>query len=414
MLFFAEGFEKDWSSVSNRWEQFESYALGVIEGRERGKRAAVLRWVLRQLARIFAVLVQFRLRLYRWGILRPRTLGCQVLSVGNLTVGGTGKTPVVEVFARSLQEQGRKVAILSRGYKRIKAPFWERLKIRFRVGGAKRPPPLVVSDGERLLLDSATSGDEPYMLASNLPKVAVIVDKDRVHAGQYAIRKLGCDTLILDDGFQYLKMKHRLDIVLVDRTNPFGNGHVLPRGILREKIKNIRRAGFIFITKSNGDGAPELKKRLRELNPHAEISECRHCARYIQDVFSGDQYPLSKLNGMKVFAVSAIAVPQGFEYELKRLGADVIYHQTYADHHRYTQQEIIDAINRSLEKGADALLTTEKDAVRFPLIERRDIPVYFLRVEIEMLSGADAFYEWIARICYRPMEGATWPRLEAR
>ncbi len=386
--------------MARRLEYLESYFLDVIEGRQPGKRAALLRFGLGQLARLFAFIVQMRLRFYRWGILRPHTLGCQVLSVGNLTVGGTGKTPVVEVFARSLQAQGRKVAILSRGYKRKKPPFLKRLKGRltFQKYG---PPPLVVSDGTRLLLNSTISGDEPYMLASNLPNVAVIVAKNRVNAGQYAIKKLGCDTLILDDGFQYMRLRHRLDIVLVDRTNPFGNRQVLPRGLLREPIRNIRRAGFIFITKSNGDGAPELKQQLRELNQQAEISECRHCARYVQDVFSGERHELSRLQGLQVSAISAIAVPKGFEEELERQGATVLYHKTYADHHRYSQQEILDFINDSIQRGAQAIVTTEKDAVRFPFIDRRDLPIYFLRVEIEMLSGSEAFNDWIARICFR-------------
>lgn len=386
--------------AQDRLERAEAYVLSVIEGRRKGKRAAVLAWVLQQYSYLFALIVQLRLWLYARGLFRHHTLGCQVLSVGNLTVGGTGKTPIVEVFARSLQNSGRKVAILSRGYKRVQPGFGERLLDRLTFRAARRPP-LVVSDGKRLLHDSALSGDEPYMLAGNLPDVTVVVDKNRVKAGQYAVKNLGCDTLILDDGFQYLSLKHRLDVVLVDRTNPFGNGYLLPRGILREPIRNIKRAGFIFVTKSNGDGAGELKKRLRELNPDAEISECRHCARYLRDVYTGARKELDFLKGLPVGAVSGIAVPKGFEDELIRLGARVIYHKRYTDHHRYSQQEILEVINRSLQRGAQAIITTEKDAVRFPLIERRDLPIYFLRVEIEMLSGAEAFHDWISRICFR-------------
>lgn len=384
----------------SRLEKLENYILSVIEGRRSGKRAALVAWVLKQHARIFHAVVQLRLWLYARGIFRHHTLGCQVLSVGNLTVGGTGKTPIVEVLARSLQQSGRKVAILSRGYKRVKPSPLERLVHALTLRD-RNSPPLVVSDGQRLLLSSAVSGDEPYMLATNLPEVAVVVDKNRVKAGQYAISKMGCDTLILDDGFQYLSLKHRLDIVLVDRTNPFGNGELLPRGLLREPIKNIRRAGFIFITKSNGDGAEELKARLRELNPHAEISECRHHARALQDVHTGERKSLEALKGARVGAVSGIAVPKGFEDELRRLGAEVVYHKRYADHHRYTQQEIIDVINKSIRRGAEMVITTEKDAVRFPLVERRDLPVFLLRVEIEMLSGTEAFNDWISRICFR-------------
>jgi tetraacyldisaccharide 4'-kinase len=386
--------------ADRRLERLETYLLTVIEDRRPGRFASFLRWLLRQFSFLFAAIIQTRLWLYERGLFRHHTLGCQVVSVGNLTVGGTGKTPVVETFARSLQRQGRKVAILSRGYKRHERPLLARIVARLTLRH-RAEPPLVVSDGKRLLLDSEFSGDEPYMLASNLPNVTVLVDKNRVKAGRYAITRLGCDTLILDDGFQYLPMKHRLDIVLVDRTNPFGNRQLLPRGILREPIRNIRRASFIFVTKSSGDGAPDLRKTLRELNPHAEISECRHCPRYLQDVYTGERKSLDFLRGLDIAAVSGIAVPKGFEDELGRLGAVVLYHKRYADHHRYSQQEILDVINRGLARGARAVVTTEKDAVRFPMIERRDLPLYFLRVEIELLSGAEDFNACIQRICFR-------------
>ena len=376
-------------------ERLEQRLLKVISKETRGKGALCLRGLLRGLSCIFYMIVQTRLFLHRHRILRARTLGCQVISVGNVTVGGTGKTPIVETFARSLQQKGRKVAILSRGYKSRKTPLWEKiLKKQERL-------PRVVSDGERLLLNSELAGDEPFMLASNLPHVAVVVDKDRVKAGKYAIRKLGCDTLVLDDGFQYLKLGNRLDIVLVDYTNPFGYGNVLPRGLLREPARNIKRAGFLFITKCPPEGAPELKARLRELNPHAEISECRHMPKYLQNVYTREQVPLEALQGRRVSAVSGIAVPEGFENGLRKLGAEIVHHARYADHHRYSQQEIIETINRAGEAGAEMILTTEKDAVRFPRIERCDIPVIYLRVEIEMLSGSDAFNDWIDRICFR-------------
>ena len=372
----------------------------MIEGRRKGAGPAVLRVVLHGLSYLFGTVVQVRLWLHLHGVLRPHALGCQVLSVGNLTVGGTGKTPIVEALARELSRRGRKVAILSRGYKKRQPPLTKRLFDRI-TGRRAHSGPLVVSDGRRLLLDSESGGDEPFMLASNLPDVAVLVGRDRVKSGQYAIRKLGCDTLILDDGFQYLSLKHRLDIALVDRTNPFGNRRLLPRGILREPVRNIRRAGFIFITKSNGDGAEDLKRQLRRANPDAEISECRHCPRYLQDAFTRERKPLEFLKGLDIAALSGIAAPKGFEDELARLGARVLYHKRYADHHRYNQQEIIETINKGLSRGAKAVITTEKDAVRFPRVERRDLPIYFLRVEIEMLSGEDAFHEWISRICFR-------------
>jgi tetraacyldisaccharide 4'-kinase len=405
-------------------EQVESYVLGVIEGRRRGAGPFAVRVLLRGLSVVFSGLVQARLFFYDQRLLRPHALGCQVISVGNLTVGGTGKTPVVEALARALHASGRKVAILSRGYKKKSIPLGRRLRGRWRAlrrdlarlrrgrsfeerraelrrHDKDRDGTRVVSDGREILLDSALGGDEPYMLATNLPGVAVLVDSDRVRSGRYAVRKLGCDTLILDDGFQYLKLKHRLDFALVDRTNPFGHGRLLPSGLLREPMRNIKRARFIFITKSNGDGAPELRKQLRQLNPTAEISECRHCARHLVDVRTREVRPLSELAGRRVVALSGIASPRGFEQELTHRGAQVLKHVIYADHHRYLDAEIAELMAEARAAGAEAVITTEKDAVRLPPLPPDGPPVHFLRVEIEILTGAEKFNEWIERICFR-------------
>ena len=382
-------------------EKTELFLLAVVSGRLRGLGPNLLRFTLKLLSRFYSFIMNVRLALFEHRIIRSKTLGCQVISIGNLTVGGTGKTPVVEVFARALQQNGRKVAILSRGYMKAEDPPAEKIRNLLAFRTPKQQPPRIVSDGDRLLLDSEMGGDEPYMLASNLPNVCVIVDKDRVKSGRYAIQKLGCDTLILDDGFQYLRLKHRVDIVLVDRTNPFDNGFVLPRGLLRESVRHLSRATFIFITKSAGDGSPELRQQIRALNDKAEIAECRHTPRHLQDVFTGERKPLEFLQGLKVAALSGIAAPRGFEETLERLGGELVHRKRFADHHRYTQQELLDTINAARDRGAQAILTTEKDAVRFPLLERRDIPLYFLRVEIELLSGEESFHDLIARICFK-------------
>ncbi len=375
--------------------------MAVVSDRLHGVGPNLLRFVLKCLSRLYSFIMNVRLALYEHRLLRSKTLGCQVISIGNLTVGGTGKTPVVEVFARALQQNGRKVAILSRGYKKAETPASEKLVNLLTFRTPAQEPPRVVSDGNRLLLDSEMGGDEPYMLATNLPNVCVLVDKDRVKSGRYAIQKLGCDTLLLDDGFQYLKLKHRVDIVLVDRTNPFDNGFVLPRGLLRESVRHLSRATFVFITKSAGDGSPELRRQIHALNGTAEIAECRHTPRHFQDVFSGERRALDFLRGKKIAALSGIASPRGFEESLERLGAALVHRERFADHHRYTQQEILDAINAARDRGAEAIVTTEKDAVRLPLLERRDLPIYFLRVEIELLSGAEDFAALIARICFK-------------
>jgi len=381
-------------------ESIETFALEVIFGQRKGKRAALLRGLLYAVSRMFGVAVKTRRLLYEMRILRDSTLGVQVIAVGNLTVGGTGKTPVVEKLARELRDQGRNVAILSRGYRSKPEPFLKRLtnQALFR---KDKTPPRVVSDGKSLLLDSETAGDEPYMLASNLRDVVVLVDKDRVKSGLYAIEKFGCDTLLLDDGFQYWKLAgRRHDIVLVDCQQPFGNKHLLPRGTLREPPSHLSRASTIFITKCNGDTSA-LRAEIARINPGARIIECVHNPLYLEDVFTGERLGLELLKGCKVASLSGIAQPESFEQSLVKLGAELVYSKRFADHHRFTQQEVINVINRSKKRQAAMVVTTQKDAVRFPRLERRDLPIFFIRVEIKIVRGARDFQECVRQICFR-------------
>src|ERR1051326_8747180 len=381
-------------------ENFETFVLEVILEERGGKRAAIVRFLLSALSKVFAVAVKIRRFLYNVRLLRDSTLGVQVIAIGNLTVGGTGKTPVVEKFARELHNQGRTVAILSRGYRSKPPPLtrrlWNKLLLR-----DDTTPPRVVSDGKSLLLDSETAGDEPYMLASNLKDVVVLVDKDRVKSGRYAIEKFGCDTLLLDDGFQYWRLAgRRRDIVLIDCQQPFGNEHLLPRGTLREPPSHLSRASTIFITKSDGDTA-RLRARIGKHNPGAGIIECIHHPLYFEDVFTGEQHGLELLKGRRIASLSGIAQPESFEQSLIKLGSELVYSKRFADHHRFTQQEVINVINRSKKRQASAILTTQKDAVRFPKIDRRDLPIYFMRVEIKILSGAMDFNDCVRQICFR-------------
>lgn len=380
-------------------EAAETFALEVIFEQRHGRRATALRGVLYILSKAFAVAVKTRRFLYDVRILRDSTIGVQVIAIGNLTVGGTGKTPVVEKFARELKDQGRNVAILSRGYRSKPTPLATRLmnKALFR---EDKTPPRVVSDGRSLLLDSESAGDEPYMLASNLRDVVVLVDKDRVKAGLYAIEKFGCDTLLLDDGFQYWKLRgRRHDIVLVDCQQPFGNEHLLPRGTLREPPAHLARASTIFITKSDRQ-TTALRQRISALNPEAGIIECVHHPLYFEDVFTGERVGLELVAGRKLASLSGIAQPESFESSLLKLGAELVYSKRFADHHRFTQQEVLNVINRSKKRQAAMVITTQKDAVRFPKLDRRDLPIYFVRVEIQIIRGARDFQECVRQICF--------------
>lgn len=378
-------------------DAFAQFTVDVIYDRRQGRAAEWYAFFLNLLSYLYSFAVRLRLYLYRHRIFRNKPLGCLVVVVGNLTVGGTGKTPIVEKFARTLAERGRKVAILSRGYKSKKEPllrkFWRKLS------HGEEAPPKVVSNGKEVLLDSEVAGDEPYMLARNLPGVVVLCDKNRVKAGSYAIRRYGCDTLILDDGFQYLPLKGRLNLLLVDKTNPFGNQQLLPRGILREPIRHLSRASYIFLTKSDGRQDEALLELIREHNPKAEIIECAHQPQFLQSINDGERRPLDILRGAHIAVFSGIASPESFEDMLRGFGAEIRYNRRFLDHHRFTRSEIEKLYSQAFEAKLDMIVTTEKDAVRlFPDIQPK-IPIYFLRLEIEILSGEEDFEAATARIC---------------
>lgn len=376
-------------------EDIESFGIDVIMNNRRGVRANLLRVLLRGLSGVYGRLVALRLWLFRERFIHDHHLGVPVISIGNLTVGGTGKTPVVEMLAKALRDRGRRVAILSRGYKskrQRKLPMWRRLASMLKLMPKPRKPrPRVVSDFERVRINDAyLAGDEPLMLARNCPGVPVIVDRDRVHGGAYAIREFGADVLLLDDGLQYLRLKHRHDIVLVDRTAPWGTGHLLPRGTLREPPQNLKRASYIFLTKSDGD-SEDVIADLRKHNQVADIIECRHRPVHLQNILTGDLLPLSELRGKYVGALSGIAVPQSFENLLRKLGAKVDVYQRFTDHHRFHEREIKQFVERCLRRDVHFILTTEKDFVRLPVMEATDVPFLFLRVEIEILRGRETF-----------------------
>jgi tetraacyldisaccharide 4'-kinase len=398
--------------MAHRWlkkhfNDLELFTVDVIYGRRAGAGPMVYGAFLQALSWLFNCLTQARLWLYRHRLLHDQPLGCLVVVVGNLTVGGTGKTPVVEKFARALRDRGRRVAILSRGYKRKAVPIWK--KGWWWLTHGEEPPPRVVSDGRTVLLDSEQAGDEPYMLARNLPGVIVLVDKNRVKAGEFAIKKFGCDTLVLDDGFQYLPLKGSLNLLLVDKTNPFGNGHLLPRGILREPIKHLRRASYVFLTKSNGQRDPELERLITEYNPGIDVIECAHRPQHLQRFGAPAdapeaRVPLTFLKGRRVLAFSGIATPESFEKFLRDLGALLVGRERFLDHYRFGEEDLEELFSQARREGAECLVTTEKDAVRIDEKLPCPLPLFYLRLEIEILRGAADFDEAVGRICF-PAQG---------
>ncbi len=377
----------------------EEFAVEVIYGRRRDFAASTLRVLLRGLSALWRAAVFLRHALYRHRLLHSRHLGCFVISIGNLTVGGTGKTPVVEMLARSLNQRGRRVAVLSRGYKSEKPPSI-RLARRGLLRKRSPAPPRIVSDGSQVLLESRYAGDEPFMLASNLHGVPVLVDKDRVHAGAWAVRTYGSDTLLLDDGLQYIRLGRRLNVVLVDSTQPFGTGRLLPGGTLREPPSGLRRAHYIFLTKCDGRPQDQLVNRIRRYNRTAGIIQCTHSPRYLQNVSTGERLPLGALAGAYIGVMCGIASPQSLVTTLTQLGANVALRRYFTDHHRYRRGEVRRFSDLCIDRDLSMIITTEKDAVRLPDLREPEVPIYFLRVEIEILSGGDVWERCISRICH--------------
>lgn len=383
--------------MKSRGEEFEEWATEVVFGRAHGFRAFMLRCLLRFASFFFWLIVKLRLFLFRRRIKAVHYLGTFVVSVGNITAGGTGKTPVVELLSRTLAARGRKCAILTRGYKShdLDEPqVWLDSK-----GRRVKHLPKIASDGVTRYLGPLYAGDEPFMLARNLDGVAVLVDKDRVKSGIFAIEQLGRNTLILDDGMQYMKLRHELDIVLVDCGFPFGTGSLLPRGTMREPRSSLKRASYIILTKSGGRDQSELIATIRRYNKVADIIVTNHAPSHLENLLTGERLPLTWLKDKYVACMSGIARPESFEVLVEGQGAHVEIRRRYPDHCWFDQADIDTFVERCADRAMDAIITTEKDAVRFLDPKETEVPIYFLRIQIEIEQGQENWDKMIDRIC---------------
>ena len=382
----------------NKWNDFESFVEGVIYDRDLSVSARLFGLFLHPFSFLFSAIVRTRLHLYqRRFIFKANEIDCFVIVVGNLTVGGTGKTPVVERLSRELMAKGRSVAILSRGYKSKEE---KPKKNWFNIFGKKQDfPPKVVSDGEKIYLDSEEAGDEPFMLAKNLKGAVVLTHKNRVKAGLYAIEKFRVNTLILDDGFQYLPISGKLNLLLVDQTNPFGNRCLLPRGILREPVRHLSRAHYVLLTKSEIEPDLQLLQTIRKYNQQAEIIRCVHKARYFQKVNGETTEKLDYLYDLYVGVFCGIASPRGFEDIINRMSGELRYKKRFLDHHRYSTAELDRMFLQAKNSGVDVMITTEKDAVRIPIGYKPLLPFYYVRMDIEIVEGYEDFEAAVEQIC---------------
>ena len=304
---------------------------------------------------------------YIWEMRQRRRLPCPVVSIGNLTVGGTGKTPLTIWLARWLRQQRWRVAVLSRGY-----------------GGQRRDEPCVVSTGAGPLYPWSEVGDEPYLLAQELPGIPILVGKDRFASGQHACQYFGTQVVILDDGFQHYRLARDLDIVLVDATNPFGQGALLPRGILREPLRALQRADAVVLTRVElAQGT--LRDVTEQICRWAPDVPIYHLRTTVQAVWEEDT-PLcsgtASLHNRRVVAFAGIGNPQAFAATLTQLGSDVAALVVFPDHHPYTERDwraIIDVVHRY---EADCLVTTTKDRVRLTPSWQASAPLYTIRIEV--------------------------------
>lgn len=321
----------------------------------------------------YGCIIALRTMLYTLNILPSHDIGCKVITVGNITVGGTGKTPTVCFLARYLRDQGLRVAILTRGYRGKKSDTFQ-----------------IVSDGTRVLTSSEAVGDEAYMLAQKLQGIPVLAGKDRVAAGKKAVELFKTQVAILDDGFQHHRMKRDLDIILVNATNPFGNGFLLPRGTLREPLAALKRARIILLTKTDSCTVDmnELQRSIKSYNAEARIFKSSYRVARLKKARSGDEVPLASIAGKKVAGLCSIGDPHNFFSMLQGLSVSLAETKAMPDHHIY-QNEDYSWIN-NLAGKIDFVMTTEKDVAKIDLtmLQREQLIV----VEIEQIVETDKLF----------------------
>jgi tetraacyldisaccharide 4'-kinase len=356
---------------SGRWH---SRYLAVISGQAQGPWPTLQRLLLGLAALPYGLAVRARNLLYRLGWKRSDRVAVPVLSVGNLTAGGTGKTPCVEYLARWCRSQDLRVAILSRGY------------------GAR-----------------AGRNDEALVLEENLPDVPHLLGPDRVELARTAIEELESQVLVLDDGFQHRRLARDLDLVLIDATNPWGYGRLLPRGLLREPPSGLRRAGVVLLTRCDqvdADARRRLRERVASLAPDAPVVETTH--RPTELVNSDrEESPLISLRDRPVAAFCGIGNPAAFRRTLADLGASVADFRTYPDHHPYTRDDVaeLERWSRTQPDGG-LLVTTQKDLVKLRVVRLGERPLWAVRVRLAVEAGEEQLHERLRAAVQPALAGA--------
>jgi tetraacyldisaccharide 4'-kinase len=350
----------------------ESYLLAVARGRP-GLVPSVLRGLLAALAPVYCFGLELYLLPYHLGIRKRRRLPCPVLCIGNLTTGGTGKTPMTQTVCRLLHAAGKRVVVLSRGY-----------------GGRNEYGCAVVSDGERLLLTAPEAGDEAYLLASTLTGIPVVVGKDRRVTGALAWERFQPEVIVLDDGMQFWQLHRDLDIVLLNACEPFDNGWTFPRGLLREPPSHLRRAGIVVLTNAQRAGNAQISavtRQVAKLAPGVPIFTADLAPTGLHDLPGKMNCPVSWLQDRKIAALSALGNPAAFETMLETLGAILVGKFRFRDHKRISEDELARVCREGQTAGAEVIITTEKDAVK---LNPEAATMRLLALQVEMHIAGEA------------------------
>jgi len=331
------------------------------------KQSAFWGTLLLLISLLYGAAISLRRVFYGLHMFKRKALSCPVISIGNITLGGTGKTPTVIQIAGVLSRKGILPAVVSRGYAR-----------------KDENQIVIVSDGSSILADSKTGGDEPVLIASKLSGVPVVTGKNKFQAALLAVQRFNPEVVLLDDGFQHIQLKRNLDIVLIDAGNPFGNGSLFPKGILREPLAALKRAHAVLITRADSAGEVEKLKATLPLHTHARIFTSCQVPLDLIDYRSNDIKPLSSLRGAKVLALAGIARPDSFFALLQSLGAVVVTACTYPDHFDYQKSDLAAVFRQAADAKISMIVTTEKDAVRMKNMHADGI--WALRIELAIFE----------------------------